>query len=309
MNRPYRLPVLTAVLAAAVAGLAACGGSGSDPLAGGVSTAGKAGGTIVIGSANFSENVLLAQIYAQALEAKGIKVKTNLNIGSREVLYGAMKEGSLDVLPEYNGALLSYVDAKDTSATTATVDDALTAKLASNLTILTPSPAQDNNTVAVTKATAAKYNLKTIADLAPVSSKLNFGAAPEDKTRQQGLLGLQSVYGVKFKSFKSLDTAGPLTISALEKGNVDAAILYSTTPEISSKGFVALTDPKDVFGVQNVIPLVNRTTVPKAAQDVLNSISAALDTDSLTALNAKVQVDQEEPEAVAKTWLQSKSLG
>ncbi|GAA3628288.1 ABC transporter substrate-binding protein [Kineosporia mesophila] len=304
-NTVSRLPALAALLFASVTGLSACGGS-SDPMSAG--DAGSTGDTIVVGSANFLENELLAQMYAQALESKGFDVETHLNIGSRETLFGAMKDGSIDVLPEYNGALLSYLDEDDTSGTTETVDTALGKLLPQNLTVLDPSPAQDKNTIAVSKATAEKNGLETIADLKPVAASMTFGGAPEDKTRYQGLVGLKQVYGLDFKEFTSLDTAGPLTVNALTKGTVDAAILYSTTPEIEDRGFVALTDPENVFGVQNVIPLVSSSSVPEKAQEVLNSISKDLDTDTLTALNARVQIDQDPADEVAKEWLEEKGL-
>jgi osmoprotectant transport system substrate-binding protein len=300
-----RLPVVVAVLTT-VAGLTACGG-GSDPLAAPAATK-AAGSTIVVGSANFAENVLLADIYAQALTAAGFKVETKLNIGSREVLFGAMKDGSIDVLPEYNGALLSYLDVKDTSTAPEAVDAALSKLLPQGLIVLDPSPAEDKDTVAVLQKTAAAHNLKTIADLAPLASTMKFGGAPEDKKRFQGVVGLKQVYGLNFKTFKSLDQAGPLTVNALAKGQVDAAILYSTTPEIKDQGFVALTDPQNVFGSQNIIPFVNSTVVPEKAQAVLNSISKALDTTTLTAMNAEVQIDKKDPSVVAKEWLQSKTL-
>ncbi len=305
-----RRSVVAALLAASVTGLAACGG-GSDPLAEDASAqvAPAGGGTIVVGSANFLENELLAQMYAQALTKAGFSVETKLNVGSREILFAAMKEGSIDVLPEYNGALLSYLDAKGTSTTTETVDAALTKLLPSGLAVLDPSTAQDKDTVAVSKATAAKNNLTSIADLKAVAPSMNFGGAPEDKTRYQGLVGLQKVYGLNFKSFRSLDTAGPLTINALDRGRVDAAILYSTTPEIEQRGFVALTDPQNVFGVQNVIPLITSAKVPEKARAVLNDISKALDTTTLTELNAQVQIDQKSAADVAGAWLQEKGLG
>ncbi|MEU3619127.1 ABC transporter substrate-binding protein [Streptomyces sp. NPDC006872] len=203
---------------------------------------------------------------------------------------------------------MSYLDVKDTSTTTETVDTALSRLLPKELTVLDPSQAEDKNTIAVTKKTADAHGLKTIADLAPVASSMQFGGAPEDKERFQGLVGLKKVYGLDFKGFKPLDQAGPLTITALADGNVDAAILYSTTPEIKQRGFVALTDPENVFGVQNVIPLVNSEAVPEKARKVLDSIAKALDTTTLTALNAKVQIDKESPVAVAKQWLEEKSL-
>lgn len=300
----YRPILFTALLV----GLAACGGS-SDPLTTEDAGSGDAGSsTIVVGSANFLENELLAEMYAQALTRAGFDVRTRLNIGSREVLFAAMRDGSVSVLPEYNGALLSHLDVDDPSITTETVDAALTKLLPEELAILEPSPAEDKNTVTVTRETAEKNNLKTLADLEPLAAGMNFGGAPEDKVRYQGLVGLQEVYGLSFKEFKALDTAGPLTINALERGTVDAAILYSTTPEIDKRGFVTLADPENVFGVQNVVPLVNASVVPEKAQEVLNSISAALDTSTLTALNARVQIDQEASADVAADWLKEKGL-
>jgi osmoprotectant transport system substrate-binding protein len=297
---------LTTLVAAAVVGsLVACSSGGGNPLE---SQSSSAPGTITVGSANFLENVLLGQMYAIALTKGGYKVDTKLNIGSREVIYDQVEKGALSVLPEYNGALLAYVDPKDTSSTLDQVTAALHSKLPKTLALLTASPAEDKDTVVVRKETADKDKLSSIADLAPVAPSMNFGAAPEDRTREQGLVGLEKEYGIKFKSFKALDTAGPLTITALANGDVDAALLYSTTPEIDSRGFVALTDPKNVFGVQNVVPLINSAAVDQKARDILNKISAALDTTTLTQLNKRVQVDNEDPEVVAQDWLKSKGL-
>jgi len=241
--------------------------------------------------------------FAQALTGAGFDATTHPNIGSREVLYGAMTDGSIDVVPEYNGALLSYLDVDDTSATTETVDAALATLLPDQLAVLDPSPAQDRNTVVVRRQTATEHDLGSIADLEPLAPGMSFGGAPEDRTRYQGMVGLEQVYGLRFDSFKALDTAGPLTVDALSSGTVDAAILYSTTPEIDERGFVALSDPQNVFGVQNVIPLISSAAVPQAARTVLNSVSAALDTTTLTELNARVQIDQEDADVVAADWL------
>jgi osmoprotectant transport system substrate-binding protein len=298
--------VLAVLLSAtAVAGLVGCSSGGGNPLE---SQSSSAPGTITVGSANFLENVLLGEMYAQALTKAGYKVDTKLNIGSREVIYDQVEKGALSVLPEYNGALLAFVDPKDTASSLPDVTAALKQKLPQALSLLEPSPAEDKNTIVVRKDTADKDKLTSIADLAPFASEMNFGGAPEDRTRQQGLVGVENDYGMKFKSFKALDTAGPLTITALSNGDVDAAILYSTTPEIASRGFVALTDPKNVFGVQNVTPLINSAAVDQKARDVLNKISAALDTTTLTQLNSKVQIDNQDPADVAKEWLTSKGL-
>ena len=297
---------LAAVLAATVvSSLVGCSSGGGNPLQ---SQTSSAPGTITVGSANFLENVLLGQMYAIALTKAGYKVDTKLNIGSREVIYDQVEKGALSVLPEYNGALLAYVDPKDTSSTLDTVTAALNAKLPKSLAILPASPADDKDTVVVRKDTADKDKLVAIPDLAPVAPSMVFGGAPEDRTRQQGFVGLQQDYGLNFKGFKALDTAGPLTITALANGDVDAAFLYSTTPEIASRGFVALTDPKNVFGVQNVVPLINSAEVDAKARDVLNKISAALDTTTLTQLNKRVQIDNEDAETVARDWLTSKGL-
>ena len=164
----------------------ACGGSSnpttaSTPSGGGKSPA--ASDTIVVGSANFPENVLLANIYAEALKAKGVKVSTKLNIGSREVYIPALQDGSIDLIPEYTGNLLQYFDKTATAVSPDDVYAALPAALPTGLAVLDKSAAEDKDAIVVTKETAAKYKLTSIADLAPVAGKLTFGGPPEMKTR------------------------------------------------------------------------------------------------------------------------------
>ena len=221
------------VAATVVSSLVGCSSGGGNPLE---SQSSSAPGTITVGSANFLENVLLGQMYAIALTKAGYKVDTKLNIGSREVIYDQVEKGALSVLPEYNGALLAYVDPKDTSSTLDPVTAALNAKLPKSLAMLPASPAEDKDTVVVRKDTADKDKLSSIADLAPVAASMDFGGAPEDRTRTQGLVGLENEYGLKFKSFKALDTAGPLTITALANGDVDAALLYRRHPRSTRAG-------------------------------------------------------------------------
>src|SRR6201996_1317035 len=166
----------------------AASSSGSNPLGGGA-----ASGTVVVGSANFPENEAIAEVYALALQAKGVKVTTKLNIGAREVYYPQVQKGAISIIPEYNGTLLTVeADPTSTAKTTAAVDAALTAKLPSSLTVLNPAPAQDSDSVTVTAATAAKYHLKTIADLGPYASSMVFGGPSEFKTRSDGLAGLKA---------------------------------------------------------------------------------------------------------------------
>ncbi|TQS45375.1 ABC transporter substrate-binding protein [Cryptosporangium phraense] len=293
--------------AAALLALTACGGgdsdSGDDPL-----SSSGGGSEVVVGSANFPENVLLGEIYAQALEAKDVKVKRQLNIGAREVIYAQLEKGALTVLPEYNGALLSYLDKNATATTSDEVDAALKTKLPAGVELLNPAAAEDKDSVTVTKATADKYKLKTLADLAPVAKNLVIGGPPEFKTRTQGIVGLKSQYGLDFKSFKSLDVAGPITVSALKKGDVQAANLFTTDPAIVANDFVPLEDPKGLFGAQNVTPLVYKKGVNQTATDALNGVSAKLDTATLADLVKQVVSDKKDPDVVAKAWLSEAGL-
>ncbi|GLZ05368.1 glycine/betaine ABC transporter substrate-binding protein [Actinomadura sp. NBRC 104412] len=293
-----------AVLVAAVLAVSACGGGGDDPLAGGDG----GGSAITIGGADFPESGLLGEIYAQALEAKDVKVTRKFGIGSREVYYNQVKSGAIQVFPEYNGALLAHIDQENPASTTQEVDAALRQKLPPELEVLTPSQAEDKDSLVVTKATADKYRLTKIDDLKSVAGELIVGGPPEFKTRQQGLVGLEKVYGLKFKQFKSLDTAGPITVSNLQKGQVQAADLFSTDPAIQKNGFVALQDTKNVFGAQNVLPLVYKSKVNDTVRATLNAVSAKLTTAGLLEMNAEMSEKKTDPETVAKNWLTKNGL-
>ena len=182
--------------------LAACSSGGSTASGGSSSSSNPlapsaAKGTVVVGSANFPENELLAEIYVLALQAKGVKVTSKFNIGAREVYYPEVKSGAISIIPEYNGALLTTsVDTNSTAATTTEVDSALKAKLPSTLEILNPSSAQDKDSVTVTQATATKDHLTSIADLKPYAASMVIGGPPEFKTRTDGLVGLKKNYGL-----------------------------------------------------------------------------------------------------------------
>jgi osmoprotectant transport system substrate-binding protein len=277
------------------------------PACGGGSGSGSSK-TVTVGSANFPENVLLAEMYAQALEAKKVKVNRKFNIGARELIYKQISNGGLSVLPEYNGALLAYLDKNDQSTSTDQVNAALKAKLPSTLEILDSSKAEDKDSLNVTKATADKYSLKSIDDLKSSASGLVIGGPPEFKTRRQGIVGLKEVYGLDFKEFRSLDTAGPVTVAALQKGDIQVANLFTTDPAIAVNNFVVLDDPKNLFSSQNVTPLVYKSVVNDTARSALNAVSAKLDTPTLTQLMRKVAVDKQDPEKVATDWLKSAGL-
>jgi osmoprotectant transport system substrate-binding protein len=295
---PAKRGVLLGAAVSVALTLAACGsssGSGgssssasSNPLAGG-----PAKGTVVIGSANFPEDEVLAEIYSLALQAKGIKVTDKFNIGAREVYYPQIEKGSLTIIPEYNGALLSTsVSKTSTAVTTAEVDAALTSGLPSSLEILSPSAAQDADSVTVTTAFAKAHHLTSIADLKPIASTMVFGSAAEFETRADGIPGLKKNYGLTFKSFDSLgDESGPITLAALMDNKVQAADVFTTTPQIVSDHLTVLTDPKNNFKAQNVIPLVYKKGVNPTIIATLNEISAKLTTQALIQLNQAVEVN------------------
>jgi osmoprotectant transport system substrate-binding protein len=277
---------------------------GSNPLGGG-----GASGSVVVGSANFPESEVLAEVYAIALNAKGVKASTKLNIGSREVYYPQIEKGAISIFPEYNGTLLSVeVNPKSTAKTTAAVDAALTSGLPSSLVVLNAADAQDSDSVTVTQATATKYHLKSIADLAPYASKLSIGGPPEFKTRVDGLVGLKSTYGLTFKSFVPLDESGPITLAALQSGKVDAADVFTTTPQIISDKLVSLTDPKFNFAAQNVIPLVYKPVLTPTITSTLNAVSAKLSTAALLQLDNEVITNKENYTTAAQNWLKSVGL-
>lgn len=293
---------VASVVALAVGALLVAGG-GANPLRAGAS------GAVVVGSADFQESQLLAEMYAQALEARGVPVVRKFDIGSREVLFDQVSKGTLTVLPEYNGNLLAYVDKTATAATTDTVNAALRARLPGQLELLESASAEDKDALVVTAATAARYRLTSLADLKPVAARLRMGGPPEFKTRKQGLVGIEQVYGARFAEFRALDTAGPISVAALRGGTVDAVNLFTTDPAIKANGFVALTDPKRLFGAQNVTPLVYRAGLDARGRAALNALSARLDTVTLAALLERVVGQRKEDVgAVARDWLTANRL-
>jgi osmoprotectant transport system substrate-binding protein len=295
---------LAAIAATTALTLSAC--SSGDPLA--ADTPATSSGSIVVGSADFPESQLLATIYADALKAAGVDATTKLNIGSREVYMPALLDGSIDLLPEYAGATLSYLDKDATGTSPKAVAAELADALPKGISMLTPSDAQDSDVLAVTRATADKYDLKTIADLAPHASDLVLGGPPEWKTRHEGVAGLKEVYGIDFKEFRTLDVGGPLTISALANGQIAAADLYSTSPAIKENDFVSLVDDKNLFRAQNVVPIIAKDQATDEVTKVLDGISAALTTEDLIEMNGRL-ADQDSIDDVASEWLKQHDLG
>ncbi len=291
-----------AAVAALGLSLAACG---SDPTEGDKA----ASDSITIGSAAFPENEIIAEIYAQALEAKGVKVTKKLNIGAREAYIPALENGEIDLLPEYSGNLLSYLDPKATATSAEDVEEALDDALPDNLEVLEPSKAEDKDSLNVTPEFAADNNLKTIADLKNVKG-LTLGANPEFKERAYGIPGLEKVYGITGIKFVPIgDGGGPKTLKSLLDGDIDVADIYSTTPSILANKLVTLEDPESLIAAQQVIPLINDDKATDTVEDVLDAISAQLTTADLLDLNSKNQgPDKTAPAVLAKEWLTAKGL-
>lgn len=303
MKRFARTAAVLAVSALAVAGCSS-GDEADDPLAAG----GGDAGAIVMGSANFPENVLLAEIYSQALEGDGAEVTRQFNIGSREIYFNQVASGAITMIPEYNGALLARVDPESTASTSDAVNAALSEALPEELSILTSAPGENKDALVVTEATAEQYDLTTIGDLAPVAGELALGGPPEFETRQQGVLGLREVYGVEFRQFVSTDAGGPITIRALSDGTIQAANIFTTDPSLSTEPFVALEDPESVFGAQNVTPLVYRADLTDENVATIDSVSEKLTTDTLIELVGQVVTDGRDIDVVAGEWLEQNGL-
>lgn len=283
--------------------ISGCGSS--NPLGGGAASADLK--SVVVGSADFPESKIVAEIYAQALEANEFTVVRKFGIGSRETYIPALRDHSIDLVPEYIGNLLQYFDPKSTVTIPDQVELALLRALPGDLSILTPAQADDTDTVTVTEATASKWKLKSIADLAPHSAEVKFGAPSEFIKRSVGLPGLKAAYGLDIApdNFVSIsDGGGPATVRALLDGTVTAANIFSTSPAIPQNKFVVLADPKNNFLPGNVVPLVSSQKKSDALKSILDAVSATLTTKGLTELNAAVAGNSGvDPDEAALKWV------
>jgi osmoprotectant transport system substrate-binding protein len=301
--------VLSLAAAAALMTTTACGNSGEDPLSTGTgSSSSSSGGGITVGSADFPESALLAEIYAGALEAKGVKVAKKLNIGAREAYIPALQDGSIDLIPEYTGVLTQYFDKNAKATDSEGVYTELKAAVPDKLKVLDKSSAEDKDALVMKKAKAQELGVTSIADLAGKSDKLTVGGPPEWKTRMTGLPGFKKIYGLEFKAFRPLDAGGPLTLQALKNGQIDAGDLFTTDPNIAANDLVALEDPKNMYAAQNVVPLITKSKSNPTIEGALNAVSAKLDTATLSALLKEVVTDKKDASVVAKEFLTKNGL-
>ncbi|SNY80707.1 osmoprotectant transport system substrate-binding protein [Nocardia amikacinitolerans] len=287
--------------------LSACGES--DPLAADGDCAGEG---LIVGSANFPESETVAHVYAEVLRVNGFQVETRLNIGSREAYIPALRQCAISVIPEYTGNLLQYLDKDATATSAADVEAALAGALGDQLATAAPAPGEDSDAVVVTKATAERWNLRTIADLAAHSAEVKFGAPAEFQERKGGLPGLKENYGLDIAANNFVpiaDGGGPATVRALLEGQVTAANIFTTSPAIAENDLVVLEDPKHNFPAQNVIPLFNSAKKSDKAVAALNAVSAKLTTEELIELNEAVSGSSKtEPAVAAKAWVAAQGL-
>ena len=315
-----RARLLLAVVLSLLLVAAACGGddgeeetggspSGTEDTAAGDDGDGEAKGKIVVGSTNFSEQQILAHMYALVLEDAGYDVETKLNLGSREVVEPALEAGEIDVYPEYAATLLEFLNKGKGEASgdvNETVDILKPLAEEKGFTVLEPSEAQDQNALAVLPETAEEFDLEQISDLEASAGELVFGGPPECPERPFCLLGLEETYGLKFKEFKPLDAGGPLTREALENGTIDVGLFFSSF--IPDPDWIVLEDDKGLQRSDNLIPAIRTEVLDDEIEELLNAVSASLDTDKLTELNLQVDQEREDPEDVARAFLEEEGL-
>ena len=295
------------IAAAAVIALAGC--ATSDPTATETTDGDAATDTIVVGSFAYPEAEILSEIYAQALENAGLTVERSFNLGPRQTTIPALEDGSIDLMPEYNGNLLFFYDTESTARSTEEVNAELETKVPEGFQVLEASPAEDKDAYVVTQALAEAEGLATIGDLTKIEP-FSLGANPQFGELAYGIPGLKSVYGVEDVTFVSIeDFGGPDTVKALVDDAVQVADIYTTSPDLVKENLLVLEDPENLIAAQNVLPLLNSDVYSAELEEALNAVSAALTTEDLIALRERVEGDEKAQASVAAAdWLKEVSL-
>jgi osmoprotectant transport system substrate-binding protein len=287
------------------AALAACGDNDDNNSSD--TTAAQPKGSLTVAGSDFTEQDIVANIYAVALRAKGYTVTVKPHLGKRETVQPALQSGEVDLMPEYAASLLEYLKQGSSSGDINAEINLLKQLLGGKgLTVLDAAGAYDANALVVTKATADKYHLTKISDLTPIASQLSFGAPPECPTRPKCLIGYKATYGLNFKSVKALDVGGPISKKALTDGSVDVVqLLSSDVPENT----VVLDDDKQLQGAENLIPVVRTSKNSAEVTAALNAVSKALTLDELIELNRKAAApDKPDPAKLAEDWAKEYKL-
>jgi osmoprotectant transport system substrate-binding protein len=298
-------------LAIAALLLSACGAN-SNPLGEATSPqptgASPQAAPVVVGSADFTESKILAEIYSQAVKAKGVESSTKLGIGSREIYIKALQDGSITAVPEYTGNLLLNFDANATATTAEEVEKSLPAVLPPGLKILKSSAAVDQDVYVVTRQFSEQHGITSLEDLKKIASTSILGGPPELEKRAYGPPGLEKIYGAKFKEFRPYAKYPP-KISDLDNNKIQVATFFTTDAVLAEKDYVQLEDPQSMILPQNVVPLVRADVAENAtAVAALDAVQSGLTTEDLLQLNRKVDSEHQDPAQVAGEWLRSKGL-
>jgi osmoprotectant transport system substrate-binding protein len=319
-----RLLILLLALSLAVL-VAACGDDSEDNAPAPTQSSSDSGGgkiekndanakvQLTIGSKNFTEQKVLGEIYAQGLEAAGYTVSKDLNLGDEKTALAALKSDEISAYPEYTGtALLSFFGKKANELPKdpqAAYEEVKKDFAADGLTAFPPTPFTSSNEVAVTKATADKLGLKNISDLSGKSQDLTLYGSPECRQRLDCLLGLQQVYGLRFKKFTPVDIAQRHDV--LTSGRADVSIVFTTDPQIQRENEVLLEDDKGMFPPYNSTLVTKQATADKAGADLpktIGLIQEQLTDENMQELNARVDLDKKDPAEVAKEYLTETGL-
>lgn len=288
-------------LAAAALVLSACGVN-SDPLEDNESGDAAADGSIVIGSQAYYSNEIIAEIYAQALEAEGFEVEREFQIGQRDVYLPELEAGELDLLPEYTGNLVQYYQDEAETGSPEEIHQQVQEVLPDGLQALDWAEATDQDSYTVTAETAEEFELESIGDLTNLEDAVTMAANSEFAARPYGPDGAQELYGVTLELIGVEDSGGPLTVGALVDGEVEVADIYTSSPAIANEDLVILEDPEHLILPQNVVPVASDDLDDEAVQ-VINEIQADLSLDALIELNSRSVEDQASSADVAQQWL------
>jgi len=264
-----------------------------------------------VGSKNFTEQFIVAEIYAQALQGAGIAAQTRPNLGATLIAHAALLNGDIDLYPEYTGTAMAHVVKGDLSGPAEQTYQAVKSYYEKNLhlTLLEPTRVNNSYAIVVLPETAARYKLKALSDLGPASGTLSFGAEGSFADRSDGLPGMSRVYGIHFREFRNLAKLG-LRYTALTSKNIDVSFGFTTDWQIADDKLVVLADDKHLFPPYFLVPVIRLDTLaknPKIA-DVLNRVSALLTNENMRAMNAAVERDKEEPKDVATRFLKEKGI-
>ncbi|MBH0007740.1 ABC transporter substrate-binding protein [Salinibacterium sp. SWN1162] len=297
---------IAAVATGAVVALTGCATSDPTDTSGGESTDASA---IVVGSFAYPESEILGNIYALALEDAGFEVETKFNLGPRQTTIPALEDGSISLMPEYNGNLLFFYDTENEARTTADVDTALETTVPDGFRVLDSSPAEDKDAYVVTQELADAEGLVSIGDLKKIEP-FSLGASPQIAELPYGIPGLEEFYGLKDITFVPIeDFGGPDTVKALVDDAVQVADIFTTSPDLVAKNLLVLDDPENLIAAQNIVPLLNSNIYSDELAEVLNRISAELTTDDLIALRDRVEgTEKAQAATAAMDWLTDKGL-